>query len=332
MNLQYLCLSSAYSGSFLKNMTMVAPNGLSIAAVERETGLSKDTLRVWERRYDFPFPGRDEFGERIYPPEQVEKLRLIKILMDRGHRPGKIVGVEMDELRAIVRPEGSAEAVADDAYAETEELLHFIKLCKAHRLDEMRRDLSQSLLRMGMYRFVTDVVAPLTTMVGDHWAKGDLAVFEEHLYTECVQMVMRNAISSVPAASIHAGMPMRPRILLTTVPNEPHGLGLLMSEAILTLEGASCVSLGVQTPITEIAKAVQVQSADIIALSFSASVRPAHVLESLGDLRAEVPDSTEIWVGGRSAVLVRRPPPTVRVLDLDELRDALDDWRRRNAN
>lgn len=29
---------------------------LSIAAVERDTGLTKDTLRVWERRYGFPTP------------------------------------------------------------------------------------------------------------------------------------------------------------------------------------------------------------------------------------------------------------------------------------
>ena len=35
-----------------------------IAAVERDTGLSKDILRVWERRYGFPKPGRDAFGER----------------------------------------------------------------------------------------------------------------------------------------------------------------------------------------------------------------------------------------------------------------------------
>jgi DNA-binding transcriptional MerR regulator len=39
----------------------------SIAAVERDTGIGKDTLRVWERRYGFPQPGRDSFGERSYP-------------------------------------------------------------------------------------------------------------------------------------------------------------------------------------------------------------------------------------------------------------------------
>jgi DNA-binding transcriptional MerR regulator len=42
---------------------------------------------MWERRYGFPVPERDANGERCYPPEQVERLRLIKRLMDAGHRP-----------------------------------------------------------------------------------------------------------------------------------------------------------------------------------------------------------------------------------------------------
>lgn len=32
--------------------------GVSIRTVERETGISQDTLRIWERRYGFPQPGR----------------------------------------------------------------------------------------------------------------------------------------------------------------------------------------------------------------------------------------------------------------------------------
>ena len=35
---------------------------VGIAAVERDTGLGKDTLRVWERRYGFPTPERERFG------------------------------------------------------------------------------------------------------------------------------------------------------------------------------------------------------------------------------------------------------------------------------
>jgi hypothetical protein len=34
---------------------VLAPSGgLCIAQVERDTGLSKDPLRMWERRYGFP--------------------------------------------------------------------------------------------------------------------------------------------------------------------------------------------------------------------------------------------------------------------------------------
>ena len=45
----------------------------TISDVERDTGLAKETLRVWERRYDFPQPLRDPFGERVYSAEQVRK-------------------------------------------------------------------------------------------------------------------------------------------------------------------------------------------------------------------------------------------------------------------
>ena len=57
-------------------------DGLPIAAVERETGLGKDTLRVWERRYGFPTPSRNPSGDRIYSAEQVQQLKLISRLLD----------------------------------------------------------------------------------------------------------------------------------------------------------------------------------------------------------------------------------------------------------
>lgn len=64
---------------------------LTITAVARETGLSPDTLRVWERRYGFPKPLRNSSGRRGYPQEQIDRLRQIKRLVDAGFRPGKLV-------------------------------------------------------------------------------------------------------------------------------------------------------------------------------------------------------------------------------------------------
>ncbi len=295
---------------------------LSIAAVERDTGLSKDALRVWERRYGFPQPSRDEFGERLYPSDQVEKLRVIKRLLDAGHRPGRIIAMPVNELQALA-DRASARSAAPVAMEGADDLQAFLDMIKRHEVDEFRRSMSQAALRMGLHRFVVEVVAPMSTMVGEAWARGYFQVFEEHIFTESIQIVMRNAINTIPD-SIH-----RPKILLTTVPNELHGLGLLMAEAIMSLEGAKCISLGTQTPIWDIALAATSHNADVVALSFSSMHSSVNTLEGLEDLRRKLPRATEIWCGGASSILRKRPPEGVVVLGaLDDIVKELTRWRR----
>lgn len=300
---------------------------LSISAVERDTGLSKDTLRVWERRYGFPVPIRDQLGERHYPVDQVERLRLIRRLMDAGHRPGKIMRMEPEQLGQLASQIRSASTLhVDDEHPLRDDLASFMGQIKRHQVDDLRRALSQSALRLGLDRFVREVAAPLNALVGDAWARNQFEIFEEHLYTESMQVVLRNAISNIP------GPGRSPRVLLTTFPQEPHGLGLLMAEAILALDGCRCLSLGVQTPIYDIAMAAAAQRAEIVGLSFSASMNPNHVLDGLSELRAKLPPEVEIWAGGQCPILQRRPPQDVRVFsDLAGIHEALRAWRARHS-
>lgn len=295
--------------------------GLPIAAVERDTGLSKDTLRVWERRYGFPQPGRDGNGERVYPPDQIEKLRLLKRLMDRGHRPGRIAGRSIDQLHALAQSDDGGRGVAAAGPAD-DTLDGFLHLLRQHRVEDLRRELARLAVKAGLSSFVNDVIAPLTATVGDRWAEGQLAVFEEHLYTEAVQAVLRSAIAAIP----HPGA--APRVLLTTVPQEPHGLGVLMAEAVFALEGARCFSLGVRTPVVEIVHGATSQAIDIVALSFTPVVNAYQVGQSLKELRDALPAATEVWAGGSNPVLHRRPPAGVRVLaGLADIGPAVSVWR-----
>ena len=295
--------------------------GFSISDVERDTGVPKETLRVWERRYAFPRPGRDGNGERIYPADQVQRLRLIKRLLDTGYRPGKIMhhsAQELAELAAKIK-----DATAPDR--DDPELRVCIDLLKQHRLGQLRQRLSQAQLQMGLKRFVVELVAPLTTLVGDAWAAGKLAVFEEHLYAELLQSVMRTAIFSASQQYGHAEA--RPRIVLTTVPQERHGLGLLMAEALFALEGAHCVSLGVQTPLSEIVDAARRQSADIVALSFSSSTSPRAVVDNITELQHRLADGIDVWAGGQGASTARRHLGNASVLDLNDIQDSIGRWR-----
>jgi hypothetical protein len=68
--------------------------------VARLTGISPDTLRVWERRYDVVKPGRSAGGGREYSGSDVERLQLIKQLVDNGDAIGSIAGLDTEVLLA----------------------------------------------------------------------------------------------------------------------------------------------------------------------------------------------------------------------------------------
>jgi methanogenic corrinoid protein MtbC1 len=188
----------------------------------------------------------------------------------------------------------------------------------------LRRQLSQSLLRLGLAQFVSGVVAALNARVGDAWARGKLEVFEEHLYTESIQLILRNAISGIPRPGVDP-----PLVLMTTFPRESHGLGLLMAEAFFALEGCRCISLGVQTPVPDIVRAAQIQKVDIVALSFSDSVNANQALGGIAELRSQLPTSFEIWVGGNCSILDRRTLDGVtRLRLLTAIGPALARWRK----
>jgi len=291
----------------------------SISAVEHDTGLSKDTLRMWERRYQFPQPGRDKHGERVYPAAQVEKLRTIKRLMDNGHRPGKLVSRSIEELQQFYSGLACGQPQDGPALSHLQALLDLIK---NHRVHDLRQQLSQCLMRQGLHQFLTDTVTPLNMLVGEAWMSGQIEIFEEHLYTETLQGLLRTAISTMPDSG-HA-----PLIMLTTLPTEQHNLGLLMAEAMFVMEGATCISLGTQTPVRDIALAAAAHKADIVAVSFSAAFAPAQVCDALEALRGRLPPEIAVWAGGGNAGLGRRDIPGVTLLHgLDSAALAIAQWR-----
>jgi MerR family transcriptional regulator, light-induced transcriptional regulator len=298
------------------------PLTLSISAVERDTGLSKDTLRVWERRYGFPSPERDSVGERAYSLDQVEKLRIVKRLMDGGHRPGRVVPMRVEDLKQL--SENTVDASRPTAITAAPDLRLLMELLRSNQIDGLRRHLQQLGMTLGLLRFVCEVIIPFNTLVGDSWMRGQLEIHEEHAYSELLQIVLRGALANLPPSVALD----RPRVLLTTFPNEPHSLGLLMAETLFALEGAKCLSLGVQTPVWNMALAVAAYKSDILALGFTGCMNPNQVVEGLTELRAKVPAGVEIWVGGSAPVLQRRPVDGVIALGaLSDITSQVERWR-----
>jgi DNA-binding transcriptional MerR regulator/methylmalonyl-CoA mutase cobalamin-binding subunit len=291
---------------------------LNISAVEREIGLSKDVLRMWERRYGFPKPQRDENGERQYTVAEIAKLHAIKRLMDLGLRPGKVIHAGLDELNALA----DARTPARDAAIPPDFERDIVTMLKTHDASGLQNALANLVMRQGLQKFVLESVTPLNRAVGESWMRGELQVFEEHLYTEQLQVALRTAINAFPRQT------GTPRVLLTTFPGEQHGLGLLMVEALLVPEGAQCISLGVQTPLEDIRRAALAHKAHLVALSFSGAFPVRQATEGLATLRRELPQSVTLWAGGEMTRRVRKTMPGVVLIpDLASTIGALKSWR-----
>lgn len=307
----------------------------SIADVERDTGLGKDTLRVWERRYGFPQPGRDAHGEREYDHAQLLRLRLIKRLIDAGHRPGKVVALphaQLEQLceRVASAPQPTRQVRTSMACIQLDS--PWLDWLKNDQTELLRNGLQQQVMRQGLANAVEQLVAPLCYAVGESWMRGELSVYQEHLFTEAVQSVLRDAIATAEAG----GRPLqrKPKVLLTTTPAEQHVLGLLMAECFFALEACERISLGPSTPIPDIVVAARQLDVDIVALSFSSHATRREVSDSLQQLIDQLPEGIEVWAGGAAVAAYRKglPEAACALTRASDVSTQVASWRSRHGH
>lgn len=296
------------------------PVRLPIQAVVRETGLSKELLRMWERRYGFPDPQRDAQGDRLYDMDQVVRLRLLKRLVDQGFRPSKIIHepqAQLLRLMAETAPRRASEpTLADDLLA----------MLQHQDVQAIRDFIAHQLISLGIERFVLDFMQQAHEQVGEAWMRGALAVHDEHLFTAEVQAALRLAISNLRLSS------RAPRALLATPPDETHTLGLLMVEALMRVEGLEVLSYGAQMPVRDVAQAVKRHQVPLVGISVSAAYSTARALEFLELLRLQLPSEVVIWAGGSALRGLRQAPAGVVIHhSLHQLREAIQAWRTQHT-
>ena len=227
-----------------------------------------------------------------------------------------MVGLGLSELNTLLHESPGREP------EYSPELLELVRMIKSHQVAELRLAMNKAILQLGLSEFLSKTIVPLNNLVGDAWLRGEIRVFEEHLYSEQLTSVLNTAIASIRDSN------GTPRILLTTLPGEEHALGLLMAKATLCLCGASCVMLGVQTPINEIVEAARAHKSDIVTLSFSSAMPVAQVKSGIEQLRNALPKGVGLWVGGAGVARQRKTEQGVQLMGpLSDLSDAVKIWR-----
>jgi len=261
----------------------------SIKAVSQATGLSIETLRAWERRYQVVEPRRDANGRRAYEPDDVLRLRKLREATECGHpisRLARLGEQDLDGLlqsaRDTIEPSASARSLGDQILAAAED----------YRPGDCDQLLAMALALLPVSQVVTDVLAPTLVEVGERWHRGQLSIAQERIISAAV----RKQLSSV--LDTYSRIADGPVMVLSTPAGERHELGILMCALLAAAKNVRCHYLGPDLPAGELATYAARVRADVVVLSVLMTDNLEGMASQVGQLAQLLPEQIEIWGGG----------------------------------
>ncbi len=257
----------------------------SIAAVSKLTGVSCHALRVWERRYGYPRPGRSRSNQRRYGADQVHALRRIAELARSGRPVGELIADFKAGRLEIDAPAPGGTSVGAEFDADLIEALCAGDLAGADaRIAGLAVHLAPGELS-------ARVLEPALVEVGERWFRGVISIYQEHLASGFILRILGRALDDA-----RRGNP-RPshRAVIASVQGERHEGGVVILSLMLELAGWRAQTMGVDLPVAELRKAVEAWNPDAVGVSFVLSRSINKRFRELAAIRG-VP----IFVGGRS--------------------------------
>lgn len=289
-----------------------------MGAVTRRTGIGEHTLRAWERRFGFPTPVRLSSGHRRFSHEQVRHLLKIAKALESGYRAGDIVPLPLPDLEQLLQKSGVLDR--GDETGNVREMCSLVfDACKRFDRESLSALLHSEAAVLGLPIFLRERVTPLLDEVGDAWGRGDIEIRHEHFLTGVLEDELRRLRS--PLESTTTGRP----VVIATLPNELHGLGLQIAALVIVTAGRSVRVLGPNLPVEEIVQAATTLDAAAVGLSVSSFAEPNETSREITAVREQLPSEVALWLGGAGASSLKNLPGGVEITSsLDDLDRTLE--------
>jgi DNA-binding transcriptional MerR regulator len=290
----------------------------SIKAAAVATGLSVETLRAWERRYGIVEPKRDPSGHRVYSGMDVARLRRLRETTDRGHPIGKIAHLSDAELNSLLvdRHEDHPNVAASQALGT-----RILAAIEKFDLEECDQAIAMAFALLPVGDVISEVLSPVLREVGERWHRGEFSIGQERLVSSAVRRQISGLLNTFN--SMARGAP----IVFATVSGEPHELGILMFAALAASRKWRTCYLGADLPPQEISNFATRVEATAVAVSLVLPENLERSIEKLHTLRAGLPGSVEIWIGGAASFYVDPalfPAGTVHMSGRKDFENRLD--------
>ncbi len=261
---------------------------LRIGALSKRVGESPEVLRAWETRYGLVVPERTPGGLRLYSELDERRIRAMQ-----RHIAGGLSASEAARLAKLVEDSdslpGSGPTLSDLGAA-------LERSFDALDEPEAQRTLDRLFASVSLESALAGVILPFLNRLGRRWAGAEVSVAQEHFASNVVGGRLRGL-----ARDWGAGV--GPRAVLACPPAERHELGLLCFGLVLRARGWRITYLGAETPMAEIASALD-DTPSVVILAAVDSQRFEDVAQQIVELATLT--SVAIGGAGASGVLAER--------------------------
>lgn len=270
--------------SNVKELSGVYP----MRVVSRLTGLTADTIRVWERRYQAVKPDRTDGNKRRYSGGQVRRLVLLRRATELGHSIGQVARLQDDDLRRIIGETTQDLASHASIYdALIEDYLEAVFNFDAQGAEAI---LTRTAAIVPPMKLTLDILVPLMRRVGEAWRDGQLKISHEHIISGQLRTLLGTLMRHVePVAGA-------PRVIVTTPPGHLHEFGAIIGAFMAASRGFEPVYLGSNMPFEDIAEATTQSGSELILLSIARDCSPRE-LESLRAGLGALSRDHQVWLG-----------------------------------
>jgi len=225
---------------------------LRIGELSKRTGVSPELLRAWERRYGLLQPLRSAGGLRLYSRADVERVGVMQ-----GHLADGLAAAEAAALalRADVGAAAAPVALRPDA----------VRRELADALDGYDEPRAQAILDrilavVTVDTFLSEIVIPYLSELGDRWERGEASVAQEHFASS----IIRGRLLGLARGW---GQGLGPTAVLACLPGEQHDLGLIAFGLALRARGWRIVYLGADSPVDTVEEVSGRHEPSLIVLS-----------------------------------------------------------------
>jgi MerR family transcriptional regulator, light-induced transcriptional regulator len=268
-----------------------------IHRVAKLTGLSKDVIRVWERRFGLLKPTRGANRYRNYSDEDVALLKFLKEQLDAGGSIGELAKLGREELLGRARAAAPRVSFVDNTFSRL--LRELLSTLNPFNRVTFEKRLNGAVAVVPFEEALHGILLPLQEQVGQLWHEAQIDVAIEHYVTKHIQQKIFSAMNQLPVAEFGA------KVVVACPPGEEHDIAALTVAYRCRIRGCRVYYLGANVPVASLTNLCGKVQPDLTIMSFPVALSDDQATELVQALADEVSPVSNLAVGGHGAIAMR---------------------------